>query len=288
MSENQRGIKQVGPFSFLFFNDEEIFFFLSFEIVEILKIKIDLIKMMKTETYVFENIIHFNQFGTEDISPEDTLNTVSYLVNSNNFTIKEDDNKITLSINSKNPASIELLIYDKKDDSNKELSHNAHINNVQNRIQELLNTISKQNQKINELKQREQIHKNLINKIGEITNNISQKLDNENNKSNQNNNQNYQNNTYNNPYNPYNPYNTNNNNYSFDDNLSYGRARTMTCPNGKNPIIQTKVNVVYQPILPNNNVNNLLVRPENRAPLPVQKVEKTRTINLDNIENYRP
>ena len=272
MSQNQRGIKQIGPYSFLFFEKEEIFFFLSFEIVEILKIKIDLIKMMKTETYVFENIIHFNQFGTEDVSPQDTLDTILYLINSNNFTIKEDGlKKITLSIDSKNGALIDLFLYNEKNNLNKELSHKAHINNMQNRIQELLNTISMQNQKINELKQKEEMHKNLINKIGEITNNITQKLDNESKEINQFNNSNNQNN----------PYNNNNN---------FGRARTMTTPsmNYNNPIIKTKVNVVYQPILPNSNINSLLVRPESRAPLPVPKVEKPRVINLDNIENLKP
>ena len=282
MSQNQRGIKQIGPYSFLFYEKEEVFFFLSFEIVEILKIKIDLIKMMKTETYVFENIIHFNQFGTEDVSPQDTLDTILYLINSNNFTIKEDGlKKITLTINTKNSALIDLFLYNEKNNLNRELSHKAHINNMQNRIQELLNTISMQNQKINELKQKEEMHKNLINKIGEITNNITQKLDNESKEFNQFNNNNNQNN-------PYNPYNTNNNPYN--NNNNFGRARTMTTPsmNYNNPIIKTKVNVVYQPILPNSNINSLLVRPESRAPLPVPKVEKPRVINLDNIENYKP
>ena len=217
MSENQRVIKQIGPYQFLFFIEKDKFFFLSFEIIEIIKIKINLIKIMRKVTYVFENIIHFNQFGTEDLSPKDTLKTVSFLINNNNFMITEEAlQKITFTINSKKQSSIVLFIYNKKVNQNKELIHKAHINNMKNRIQELLNIVSMQNQKINELKQKEEKHKILINKIGEITNNISNKLVNEN----------YNSHKYNNSQNnTHNLYNSNN------DNINFGVNKTITNTN---------------------------------------------------------
>ena len=296
MSSVKRDVQRVGPNSFLFFNLPDIFYFLTFDIYEILKIKVNLIKMKPTETYVFEAIIPFNALGTDDPSPQDSLKNITYLICNKDFKIQEDLNlnKIYLSINSKNKASIELFLYNKNNTSDKDLTKQNQINSLQNKIQELLNTISMQEQKINELRQREDNHKNLLNKMEEITGNITKKLNEEkNNNSNQCNNRN--NNQYNN--NQYNPYSTNNNN----NNFGYGRAMTLPTMNYNNnnsnlnnnnfngPNITVTTNTVYSPYLPNNsNINNLLTRPEYRPPPPMPKVEKKRTINLDNYENYRP
>ena len=301
MSENKKNIKMIGPNSFLFSLNQEAFYFLSFEVIELLKVKIILIKMLKTETYVFETIVPFNTLGTNDPSPQDALQSVSFLIFNNEFSIKEEMNKIILFLNSTNKASIQILPYDKNNESNKDSAHKVHINNMQSRIQELLCTISMQDQKINELKQRGENHKKLINKIEEITSKINSQLD----KEQANKNKNQYNNNNNNQYNSnYNPYNTNNNNnnpynpYNTNSKFQYSRATTQiynnnynynNLNNNNNINFKTTVNTVYSPYLPENtNVNNLLTRPEFRGSLPVQKMEKKRTINLDNIGNYRP
>ena len=258
MSELKNNIKQIGPNSFLFFNEQRIFYLLTFEISEIIKIKINLIKMEPIETYVFESIIPFNDLGTDDPSPEDTLNNISYTILSNDFEINEEQNKIILIINTKNKALIELFLY--RDNSPKIKEHKENINFMQNKIQNLLGIMLNQEKKINELKQKEESHKILINKIDEITNNINKQLDDENKKSQMQQSQ-------------------------YQKNANYNRAMNMNY----NPNITVKTNVVYNPYLPDNvNVNNLLTRPEFKPAPQMPKVEKQRTINLDNIDNYHP
>lgn len=301
MSENKKNIKMIGQNSFLFSFNQEAFYFLSFEVLELLKVKIILIKMLKTETYVFETIVPFNALGTNDPSPPDALQSVSYLICNNDFSIKEEMNKIILFINSTNKASIQILSYDKNNESNKDSAHKVHLNNMQSRIQELLSKISMQDQKINELKKRRENHEYIINKAEEITNQINIKLDKE--EANKNKNQyNNNNNQYNNNYNPYNTNNNNNNPYNpynTNNNFQYSRSTTQinnnnynfnNLNNNNNNInFRTTINKVYSGYLPDNtNVNNLLTRPEFRGSMPVQKMEKRRTINLDNIGNYRP
>ncbi len=300
MSENKKNIKMIGPNSFLFSFNQEAFYFLSFEVLELLKVKIILIKMLKTETYVFETIVPFNALGTNDPSPQDALQSVTYLICNNDFSIKEEMNKIILFINSINKASIQILSYDKNNESNKDSAHKVHLNNMQSRIQELLSKISMQDQKINELKKRRENHEYIINKAEEITNQINIKLDKE--EANKNKNQyNNNNNQYNNNYNPYNTNNNNNNPYNpynTNNNFQYSRSTTQinnnnynfnNLNNNNNINFRTTINKVYSGYLPDNtNVNNLLTRQEFRGSMPVQKMEKRRTINLDNIGNYRP
>ena len=108
MSEIKRNIQQIGPNSFLFVNSQRIFYFLSFEISEIINIKINLIKMEPTETYIYESILPFNDLGTDDPSPQDTLQTISFLIYSNDFEINEESNKIIIVINTKNKSLIEV------------------------------------------------------------------------------------------------------------------------------------------------------------------------------------
>ena len=271
----KKDVQKVGPNSFLFFQSPDIFYFLSFEIFEIIKVKINLIKMLPSETYVYETIIPFNSLGTDDQSPQDSIGNISSLIFNKDFAIKEDSNRIFLNINSKNKASIELLLYNKNNSSNRESIQKKHINLLQNKIQDLINKISMQDKKINELRQKEENHKFLLNKMDEITSKITNELKNENN------------NNFNNQY--------NNNNNPYNNNLKY--ARTLVTPNMNynnlnnnynGPNITISKQTVYNPYLPNNvNINSLLTRPANRPPIPIKKVEKQTTINLDKIEDNR-
>ena len=137
-------------------------YFILFEIIEISNIKINIIKIEESETYIFQTIIHFNSFGTEDISPADALQTISFLINNFIFSINEELNKITLIINSKNKALIELLLYKDNKDNIQSTKKIEYINNTQNKIKIPLNIISNQKQRINELRNREENSKNLI------------------------------------------------------------------------------------------------------------------------------
>ena len=293
--ENIKKIKQIGQNSFLLFFGK-LFYFISFEIIEISKIKINIIKIEESETHIFQTIIQFNSLGTEDLSPEDTLQTISFLINSFNFSINEETDKITLMINSKNKTLIELLLYKENKDNSQTTRKKEYINNIQNKIKNLLNIISNQEQRINDLKNREENHKNMLNKIEQITSNINKQIENEsnNNYNNDRNNNQYNpyKNPYNNPYNsPYNQYNNNirNNNSFTNRNLNYDGNSMIGNINNNNLNITINTKVVYNPYLPDNtNINNLLTRPEYKPFQPKPKVEKIRTINLDQIDNYKP
>ena len=176
MSENKRRIKQIGPHSFLFNNNPGIFYFLSFEIIDLINIQIYLIKIMPTETYVFETIIPFNKLGTDDPTPQDTIQNILFIIHKFDFIIKEESNKTILSINSKNKASIELLIYSREKKVMKKALYKGKINNMEKRILELLSTIVKQDKRINELRKKEQNHRNILNKLGQITNALAKKI----------------------------------------------------------------------------------------------------------------
>lgn len=281
--ENIKKIKQIGPNSFLFFFGK-LFYFISFEIIEVLNIKINIIKIEESETHIFQTIIQFDSLGTDDVCPEETLQTISLLINGFDFSINEESNKITLIINSKNKAIIELLLY-KGNKDNSQTKKKEYINNMKSKIQDLLNTIMNQEQRINELRIREENHKNLLNKIEQITSNINKQLDNESK------NNNYNNERNNNQYNPYSPYNNpyNRNNRAFTmRNLNYDNSKIGNI-NNNNPNIKIQTKVVYNPYMPDNtNINNLLTRPEYKPPPPKPKVEKIRNINLDNFDNYIP
>ena len=108
--ENLKKIKQIGPNSFLFFFGK-LFYFISFEIIEVLNIKINIIKIEESETHIFQTIIQFDSLGTDDVCPEETLQTISLLINGFDFSINEESNKITLIINSKNKLSFFVVYY---------------------------------------------------------------------------------------------------------------------------------------------------------------------------------
>ena len=90
IAESKKGVHLIDLNNYLFFNSPDIYYSLSFEIVESNKIKVILIKILEAETYIFENIVPFSDFGTEDSSPLESLKKVSILVYNHNFIIKEE------------------------------------------------------------------------------------------------------------------------------------------------------------------------------------------------------
>ena len=179
MSENKECIKQVGAHSFLFYINPKVYYYMSFEIIEIAKIQIFLIKIMEKETYVFAANLPFNKLGTGEASPQDAIKNISYIIHNFDFLIKEEGfNKIILSINSSSKPTIELFLYNRENDPKKGTSNKILINNMKNKIDNLLMTIVKQEQKISELKRKEGIQKIALNKIGQIVNTITKKIDN--------------------------------------------------------------------------------------------------------------
>ena len=72
MSESKKGVHQIDVNSFLFFNSPEIFYSLSFELVELDKIRVILLKLLETDTYLFDAIVPFSSFGTEDSCSSET------------------------------------------------------------------------------------------------------------------------------------------------------------------------------------------------------------------------
>lgn len=289
MSENKRGIKQVGPHSFLFYINPKVYYYLSFEIIESLKVQIYLIKIMETETYIYESIIQFNKLGTGAITPQEAIQKISFLILNFDFIIKEESfNKIILSINSICKARIELFLYnrDNRDkDSKKGALKKEFINNMKIKIHNLLNTIGKQEQKINELKNKENAHNIVLTKLEKVINTISAKLDDQkyNNKGNNSERKNNKNCINQNQYNTF-------NNNQFEQN---SKNKTMVLRHSLNlnnfNSIKTKNNIINKPFIQNNmNAKDLLTRPQNEPSQQIPNSEEKRAINLDKIKNYKP
>ena len=127
MSESKKGVHQIDVNSFLFFNSPEIFYSLSFELVELDKIRVILLKLLETDTYLFDAIVPFSSFGTEDSCSSETVKKLNYLIFNYNFMIKEDNNKANLYINSKIPANIELFLHDINEKEDNESYYNEEI-----------------------------------------------------------------------------------------------------------------------------------------------------------------
>ena len=66
MQESKKGVHQIDKDNFLFFNSPEIFYSLSFEVVESNKIRIILLKIMETDTHIFDTTIPFTDFTNEE------------------------------------------------------------------------------------------------------------------------------------------------------------------------------------------------------------------------------
>ena len=250
MSESKKGIHQITRYSYLFFNSPEIYYSISFDIVDSSKIRIILLKILETETYIFNAIVPFEKFGTGDKSVQDTINKVVFIIYNYNFLIKEDLNKVYLCINSKIQSNIELTLIDHYGNEQNDQNYNEEINKMQTLIQSLLTTISRQEQKINELKKVEEMNINKIQKMEQVTKNLFDEINNKQNKFNNNRNNNNNNNQYNNyegnpnsVQNPYrtnmdNPYNNNSNNFY----PGHNRMMTFQTQNPYNPKILSNPN----------------------------------------------
>lgn len=313
MSESKKGIHQVGPTSFLFFNTPEIFYSISFEIKDSSNIRFYIIKIQPTETYLYHNEVKYSLFDTGDSTPQNTIKKLAYLIYNYNFIIKEGQNKLIMIINSRTQVNLELFLYNSNFDNKNDTLNNPildeQMKEMQNKIQDLLNIISNQEKKLNEYRQKEEVYINKIKKIEQVTSNLSKRIENQqnmNNNSNVNNN-NTQNNVYTNnnqlnknPYNSvvnmnnYQNYNSGeniNNNYNnnFNSNINNYNTHirtktTQNLPNYDPNIISNSFE--YNPYIKNNsNMNSLLTRPPQYQMPPPHIEFPQRTINLDNTEN---
>ena len=270
--ESSRKIKQLYPGKFLFFINSKDIYYLIFEIIDTINIKVILIKLKQKETYVYQATVPFQKFGTNNLSVYDTFKNINFTIYNFDFSLSDEYNKIFLTLNSSN-AKIELLLYNQNIEKN-----NDNIKRqveMKNRMNELMNIISNQKKKISDLKQKEESQIKLINKVEEVTKKISEQYQ----SIKENNNNIPQNNMNNNNYNNQN----NNNNFNYDNSNDFNMGFK------RNRMLSYTVNVELRPYLPDNaNMDNLLTRPQNMNPLPQQPgFDKKTSINLDYIEDYR-
>ena len=300
-----KGIKQVYPGKFLFHLNSKDIYYLTFEAIDTKNIEIMLIKLLPRETYVYKSQIPFQSLNTNDNSVYNAIKNLNYSIYSLNFSLSEQFNKIILFIN--NQAKIEVGLYnkniDEKSKNEKNLEAKKNMDKLKDKMNSLLNIVSMQKNKIAELKQKEESQVKLINKIEEVTNKINEQYHQQmQNNNNNNNNMQQNNNNMNNNYS-----NSNNNNYNNNDEKKrmlfrttnenvYGKSPQINNSNSinmnykKNTKINMTVNVALKPYLPDNtNPDNLLTRPQYGNPQPQNKQPfmKTKSINLDNIPDYR-
>ena len=286
MTSNQtKEIKQISPGKYLFFINGKEIYYLTFESKDMMNIEIILIKLNPKETYVYKTIIPFQKIGTNDPSIIDALSNLNFIIYNFDFSITDEFNKIILWLNSKSQVSIHLFLYNKNMENvenKKQLEKKNNLEKMQDKMKELINIIEMQNKKIIELKQKEESQIKLINKVDEVTKQITDQYkeikNNSNNYNNANNNFNQNNNDINN--NMYMRSRTNyNQNDSNNPNMNFNQNKKLS----------VNVNYVLNPYLPDNtNINNLLTRPQNMNPIPQQQpFQKVRSINLDQIPDYR-
>ena len=224
MSESKKGVHQISPNSFLFFNTPEIMYYISLETYQKTKIKITIIKIMENSTNIYDSIIEYSVLGTGDTSPQDTIKNIDFIIYNYNFIIKEEKEKINILFNTKNPCNIDLSLhkFESENDNEFDINYNKQIKNIENKIKELMDIAEMQEQEIYQLKQKENINMNKMQNLNQQAEQLLFKLD-EQNRNNQNNNNqfngvnnNYQ---YNNNQNN-NNYNQNNNPYSQNNNMN--------------------------------------------------------------------
>ena len=278
-NEGSRKIKQLYPGKFLFFLNTKDIYYLIFEIIDTINIKVILIKLKQKETYVYQATVPFQKFGTNNLSVYDTFKNINFTIYNFDFSLSDEYNKIILTLNSSN-AKIELLLYNQNIEKNndnikRQVEMKNNMEKMKNRMNELMNIISNQKKKISDLKQKEESQIKLINKVEEVTKKISEQYQ----SIKENNNNIPQNNMNNNNYNNQN----NNNNFNYDNSNDFNMGFK------RNRMLSYTVNVELRPYLPDNaNMDNLLTRPQNMNPLPQQPgFDKKRSINLDYIEDYR-
>ena len=221
MTESKKGIHQISPNSFLFFNTPELMYYITLEIIQKIKIKLIIIKIAENTTNIYDSIFNFSDFGTGDKSAQDTIKNLDFIIYNYNFIIKEDKEKVNILINTSNPCNLELSLHkfeEEEDDLN--LNYKEQIKNFENKIKELMDIAESQEQEIFQLNQKENINLNKINTLNQQTKQLIFQLE-ERNRNNQYNNNQYNNHQYNgNPNN--NNYNQNQSNNNFG-NTSYMR-----------------------------------------------------------------
>ena len=223
MSESKKGIHQINPNSFLFFNTPEIFYNISFEQIQDSKIKIIIIKILENVTYIYDSIVDFSEFGTGDNSPQDTIKNLDFIIYNYNFIIKETGEKMNILINTKNPKNIELNLHKLElEEDNLDLSYKEQMKNFENKIQELINISNIRAQEISKMKNNEDSNLNKIKYLTQFTDNLMNEIKNKN-SNNQFNNSNGNYNKNDNNSNQYNnnKYNYNNNQNNINNNNQY-------------------------------------------------------------------
>ena len=214
MTESKKGIHQISPNSFLFFNTPELMYYITLEIIQKIKIKLIIIKIAENTTNIYDSIFNFSDFGTGDKSAQDTIKNLDFIIYNYNFIIKEDKEKVNILINTSNPCNLELSLHkfeEEEDDLN--LNYKEQIKNFENKIKELMDIAESQEQEIFQLNQKENINLNKINTLNQQTEQLIFQLE-ERKRNNQYNNNQYNNHQYNgNPNN--NNYNQNQSNNNF-------------------------------------------------------------------------
>ena len=232
MTESKKGIHQISPNSFLFFNTPELMYYITLEIIQKIKIKLIIIKIAENTTNIYDSIFNFSDFGTGDKSAQDTIKNLDFIIYNYNFIIKEDKEKVNILINTSNPCNLELSLHkfeEEEDDLN--LNYKEQIKNFENKIKELMDIAESQEQEIFQLNQKENINLNKINILNQQTEQLIFQLE-ERNRNNQYNNNQYNNHQYNgNPNN--NNYNQNQSNNNFG-NTSYMRKDSNNLYNNRN------------------------------------------------------
>ena len=301
--EETKGIKQVYPGKFLFHLNSKDIYYLTLEAIDTNNIEVMLIKLLPRETYVYKSQFPFQSLNTNESSVYDAIKNLNYSIYNFNFKLSDEFNKITLLIN--NQTKIEVGLYnknmDEKNKNEKNIEAKKNMDKLKDKMNNLLNIVSMQKNKIAELKRREESQVKLINKIEEVGNKINeqyqQQMQNKNNNNiQQNNNNNNMNNNY--PNNNNNNYNNNNdkkkNLFKTTNTNMYGNYPiindSMNLNYKKNNKFNVTVNIALKPYLPNDtNPDNLLTRPQYMNPYPQNKqpFNKTKSINLDYIPDYR-
>ena len=238
MTESKKGIHQISPNSFLFFNTPELMYYITLEIIQKIKIKLIIIKIAENTTNIYDSIFNYSDFGTGDKTAQDTIKNLDFIIYNYNFIIKEEKEKINILINTNNPCNLELSLHKFEEEENESnLNYNEQIKNFENKIKELMNIAESQEQEIFQLNQKENINLNKINTLNQQTEQLIFMLE-ERNRNNQYNNNQYNNMNNNQQYNG----NANNNNYNQNQNNNNF---------GGNPYMRKDSNNSY-----NNNINN--------------------------------
>ena len=170
MTESKKGIHQISPNSFLFFNTPELMYYITLEIIQKIKIKLIIIKIAENTTNIYDSIFNFSDFGTGDKSAQDTIKNLDFIIYNYNFIIKEDKEKVNILINTSNPCNLELSLHkfeEEEDDLN--LNYKEQIKNFENKIKELMDIAESQEQEIFQLNQKENINLNKINTLNQQT-----------------------------------------------------------------------------------------------------------------------